>query len=197
MTEREALLHAIRLEPDEDTPRLVFADWLDEHGDQTDRAHAERIRVQIEFPAERIEVPWRHPTIPDIRGWVIRGFVGQIDLPTQLYMDHADDLFREHPITLVDLTDRSPFVTTENGRAVWEFAGGIFASPHPEALPGAFMEPMLSHPLRVTDLAAVAFETSLHARLCCSEIAVNLGRRANRLPPLPLTSRPRRSGLSA
>ena len=60
MTEREALLHAIRLEPDEDTPRLVYADWLDEHGDEADRAHAEQIRVQIEFPAERIEVPWHY-----------------------------------------------------------------------------------------------------------------------------------------
>ena len=31
MTERDALLAAIRATPDDDTPRLVFADWLDEH----------------------------------------------------------------------------------------------------------------------------------------------------------------------
>lgn len=31
MTERDALLAAIRANPDEDTPRLAFADWLDEN----------------------------------------------------------------------------------------------------------------------------------------------------------------------
>jgi uncharacterized protein (TIGR02996 family) len=195
VTEREALLHAIRLEPDEDTPRLVYADWLDEHGDESDWTHAEQIRVQIEFPAERIEIPWRHPTIPDIKGWVSRGFVAQIDLRTQLYLNHAEDLFREHPITLVALTDKRPLLSAyEPWAAVWEFAGGIFSSPNPWELPGAFMEPMLAHPLRVPDLAEIAFEWALHARLSCSEIAVNLGRKPNHLPPLPLTSRPPRSG---
>ena len=46
MTEREALTRAICEAPDEDTPRLVFADWLDEHG-EPDRA--EFIRVQVRF----------------------------------------------------------------------------------------------------------------------------------------------------
>lgn len=46
MTEREALLRAICDNPDDDTPRLVFADWLDEHGEPE---RAEFIRVQIEL----------------------------------------------------------------------------------------------------------------------------------------------------
>ena len=33
MTEREALLRAVCENPDDDTPRLVFADWLDENGE--------------------------------------------------------------------------------------------------------------------------------------------------------------------
>ena len=45
MSEREALLRAICDHPDDDTPRLVFADWLQEHGEE-DRA--EFIRVSIE-----------------------------------------------------------------------------------------------------------------------------------------------------
>lgn len=49
MGERDALLWAILSNPDDDIPRLVFADWLDEH-DQP--GHAEFIRLQIE--AERI-----------------------------------------------------------------------------------------------------------------------------------------------
>ena len=49
MTEREALMRAVCDNPDDDTPRLVFADWLDENsGSEADRAHAEFIRVQIE-----------------------------------------------------------------------------------------------------------------------------------------------------
>ncbi|MCE9568183.1 MAG: TIGR02996 domain-containing protein [Planctomycetes bacterium] len=44
MDEREALLAAIWAAPEEDTPRLVYADWLQEHGDD---ARAEFIRVQI------------------------------------------------------------------------------------------------------------------------------------------------------
>lgn len=43
MNEAAAMLAAIRETPDEDTPRLAYADWLDEHGD-ADRA--EFIRVQ-------------------------------------------------------------------------------------------------------------------------------------------------------
>src|SRR5689334_13851092 len=45
MDDRSALLAAIVAAPDDDAPRLVYADWLDEHGDP-DRA--EFIRHQIE-----------------------------------------------------------------------------------------------------------------------------------------------------
>jgi uncharacterized protein (TIGR02996 family) len=56
MDERKALLKVIAANPDEDTPRLIYADWLDEHGDENDRARAQFIRDQIEYththPAE-------------------------------------------------------------------------------------------------------------------------------------------------
>src|SRR5688572_9572629 len=39
---------AIIADPDEDTPRLALADWLEEHGDKHDRARAEFIRLQVE-----------------------------------------------------------------------------------------------------------------------------------------------------
>jgi uncharacterized protein (TIGR02996 family) len=44
MTQNEAFLAAIRKEPDDDVPRLVYADWLEDHGD-LDRA--EFIRLQV------------------------------------------------------------------------------------------------------------------------------------------------------
>src|SRR4051794_488825 len=46
MSDRDALLAAIRQAPRDDAPRLVYADWLDENGD-SDRA--EFIRLQIEI----------------------------------------------------------------------------------------------------------------------------------------------------
>ncbi len=49
MSESDALLKAIRADPEDDTVRLAFADWLDEHGDGgIDADRAEFIRVQIE-----------------------------------------------------------------------------------------------------------------------------------------------------
>src|SRR5262249_33903554 len=45
--ERAAFIAAIREAPDDDAPRLVFADWLEERGDEADIARAEFIRVQV------------------------------------------------------------------------------------------------------------------------------------------------------
>ena len=46
MNDGDALLAAILANPDDDTPRLVYADWLQEQGDEE---RAEFIRVQIEL----------------------------------------------------------------------------------------------------------------------------------------------------
>jgi uncharacterized protein (TIGR02996 family) len=46
MNDRDALYAAILAHPDEDTPRLAYADWLEEHGDAD---HAAFIRKQIEL----------------------------------------------------------------------------------------------------------------------------------------------------
>ena len=46
MTDREALYAAILDRPADTHARLVYADYLDEHGDRHDRAHAELIRLQ-------------------------------------------------------------------------------------------------------------------------------------------------------
>ena len=46
MSERDAFLQAVCEHPEDDAPRLVFADWLEEHGDP---ARADFIRTQIEL----------------------------------------------------------------------------------------------------------------------------------------------------
>ncbi len=50
MDERDSFLRAIAEDLDDDTLRLVFADWLDDHGDHP---RAEFIRVQIEAERQR------------------------------------------------------------------------------------------------------------------------------------------------
>jgi uncharacterized protein (TIGR02996 family) len=47
MSDEAALLDVIRAQPDEDTPRLMYADWLQEHG-QPERAEFIRLQVKSE-----------------------------------------------------------------------------------------------------------------------------------------------------
>ena len=57
LDDREAFLRGIFADPENDLPRLVFADWLDERGES---AWAELIRLQCEFqfPADRPRRVW-------------------------------------------------------------------------------------------------------------------------------------------
>lgn len=52
----EGLLHAIASDPDDDTPRLVYSDWLDDHGHPE---RAEFIRAQIELANDTADSPRR------------------------------------------------------------------------------------------------------------------------------------------
>jgi uncharacterized protein (TIGR02996 family) len=45
----EGLLHAVREDLDDPAPRLILADWLEEHGDEADRDRAEFIRIQCQL----------------------------------------------------------------------------------------------------------------------------------------------------
>lgn len=53
MTTEDAFLRAILHNPADDTPRLVYADWLDEQGDDASRRKAEFLR----FEAEAAKLP--------------------------------------------------------------------------------------------------------------------------------------------
>jgi uncharacterized protein (TIGR02996 family) len=95
MTQDEAFLQSILEAPEDDTPRLIYADWLDEHGDPE---RAEFIRVQCELARlpegdarrarlklrERAllaqhEATWAAPLRGRVSSWKFRrGFVEQI-----------------------------------------------------------------------------------------------------------------------
>jgi uncharacterized protein (TIGR02996 family) len=54
-----AFLADVKEHPDEDGPRLIFADWLEENGDSLDQARAELIRSQVEYARLPADSPSR------------------------------------------------------------------------------------------------------------------------------------------
>jgi uncharacterized protein (TIGR02996 family) len=105
MSDESALLAAIIAHPDEDTPRLMYADWLEEH-DQPERA--EFIRIQCapdadETTGERAaELEERNrgrwfPRLPTFAGaaWEFRrGFPEILTIAGQLFMERYEAFAR-------------------------------------------------------------------------------------------------------
>ncbi len=131
--DRAAFLAAIREHPDDDLPRLVFADWLDEHGEPE---RAEFIRLQIEFARLSAAGPGRdglkarldelkarekhllaapgvtwHLRLPAgvMAGSSVRGFVGSVLVRDfAAFVGVADELFAAHPIYHLRVVDPRP-----------------------------------------------------------------------------------------
>jgi uncharacterized protein (TIGR02996 family) len=83
LSEYGAFLRAINAQPDDDTPRLVFADWLDENGDP---ARAEFIRVQIALA--RLPEEGRHDSELAVRSRALEDAHQEqwlAEIPTDLY----------------------------------------------------------------------------------------------------------------
>jgi len=67
VTDREALYQAVLANPEDDLPRLVFADWLEEHGEG---AYAAFIRVQCELArVPEYDVAWAKARLDEDR-WI-------------------------------------------------------------------------------------------------------------------------------
>lgn len=111
----EAFLSAILEYPDDDAPRLIYADWLEEHGEP---ARAEFIRAQClrasggsdlrrspELLAREQELlslhadEWLVPLQRLGQDWRFqRGFVVGGTITAQTLLEQADDLFRRVPL---------------------------------------------------------------------------------------------------
>jgi uncharacterized protein (TIGR02996 family) len=123
MTDGEALRRAIVADPDDDTPRLIYADWLDENG-RPDRAAF--VRAQIEAAraepfgpaaraaqerADRLLERHRDEWVARVYGRVIgcefvRGFVGHVTVDAGAFPEHAGFLFETQPIQGVRVVRR-------------------------------------------------------------------------------------------
>lgn len=106
---------AIRDNPFDDVTRLVFADWLDEHGQP---ARAELIRVQVEHDRLAVSDParaeldrrareilaeheaaWVAPLRPFTLDWAfVRGLLDEVQLGVERFVESADEVLRAAPV---------------------------------------------------------------------------------------------------
>jgi len=95
MSEQAALLTAIAAHPEEDTPRLVYADWLDENADALPNPNAARICaefIRVQCQIKRLEDPFVNETRKD------ELLHGQVDLwhrQEEILENHARELLGE------------------------------------------------------------------------------------------------------
>jgi uncharacterized protein (TIGR02996 family) len=120
VTDEQLFLQAIISNPDDDNLRLVFADWLEDQG-QCDRAEFIRtqfalanlgesdprgttFKARIQELLERYAEEWLGP----LRGWAVhwkfgKGFVEEITVPVQVYLDHVASITRLAPIRRIEV----------------------------------------------------------------------------------------------
>ncbi len=124
MDQADAFLRAIAADPADDAPRLIFADWLDDRGDEADRAQAEFIRVQYALGETPLDDP-RRAQLEEretalllaheaqwtgvLRGLNVsgcqfrRGFVEKISIAPWALAAHGAEIFRHAPVREVQL----------------------------------------------------------------------------------------------
>jgi uncharacterized protein (TIGR02996 family) len=130
MSMEQAFLDDILANPDDDVPRLVYADWLEEHGGPHGAARAEFIRVQCELarlPVDddrrgdlesrdtqllaRYRKGWAGSLRHCVKNWEFhRGFVEAVKLPARTFLKRGKELFRLAPIRglhLVNVADHA------------------------------------------------------------------------------------------
>jgi uncharacterized protein (TIGR02996 family) len=123
----QEFLQTIIQNPEDDAPRLVYADWLEEHGD-ADRA--EFIRVQCELAKldesdpqhlslfersselhQAHRMKWAEP-LNKLAKWLFfeRGFVNRIGICAQTLLENAEAIFRSAPIQGIGLLGSAGFI---------------------------------------------------------------------------------------
>lgn len=129
-----ALLAAILADPDDDAPRLIYADWLEERGDP-DRA--EFIRLQCHLARsphgptrgaaearqqellDRYGPAWARPLVGLVREWSFeRGFIESVGCDTATLLERGEELFRLSPIRSLRLYGARGRLE-ELGRCTW------------------------------------------------------------------------------
>lgn len=120
--EHEAYLRAILERPDDDVPRLLYADWLEKNGDpRGEFIHLQyKLRRLSEDDEQRRTVEARQQQLLNAHqakwlgplaafagkelSWQFRyGFVEAGELPVRVFLDHAEVIFRHAPLRAIRL----------------------------------------------------------------------------------------------
>jgi len=122
MSDRQALIEVVRANPEEDTPRLVLADWYEENGDP---ARGEFVRVQCElasldpasdrYPNLHVrqlqllaehEREWLGEWADRLVRWEFRrGVLDEVTIQPEPFCRDGAALFRDHPVWRVAFVD--------------------------------------------------------------------------------------------
>jgi uncharacterized protein (TIGR02996 family) len=134
MHDAESLLAAIAAEPDDDLPRLAYADWLDEHGlphraelirlqcqaereggpsdDEDDRAHSLIARCRAGWTAHL-------PQTDGVKWHFRRGFPEAIEIEGQVLLDRYDAWAAVPQVRNLGLLNTTAFVLRRLARNRW------------------------------------------------------------------------------
>ena len=119
-TPEDAFLQTILAHPDDDIPRLVFADWLEEQGNPRGtfiRLQCERAKLtqydaawkpllaQEAALLKQYEAEWSNPVLRHVDdAHYRRGFIEWVSVSAAKLLKSADRLFRAAPVCVVKLT---------------------------------------------------------------------------------------------
>lgn len=136
MSDEDALIAAVIAHPDEDTPRLVYADWLQEHGD-ADRAEFIRLQCRNSVgspeeidPADEeretvLEAENRGkwlaglPQLPRAHWHLVRGFPESLEVAADLFLERYESFARVRLLRAVCLTGCHPYLAADFANRDW------------------------------------------------------------------------------
>src|SRR5947209_10059060 len=127
MTHEEAFLQAILEQPDDDAPRLVYADWLEEHGESEraafirlhielagmdpDDSRRDEVRRKLGPMLHGQQVAWRARLGRGVDGLrLARGFAEGVRLTATHWLRRGRRLLEAAPIREVQLSEAGPQV---------------------------------------------------------------------------------------
>jgi uncharacterized protein (TIGR02996 family) len=127
MPENDQLLRAVLDNPDDDGPRLKYAEWCEQQSDPATKDRGRFIRTQIARirltdPTQENELNYVSNKLEDLHGpaWASplaslaqsdsfdRGFVELVSMPAKLFLEKAPQLFRLAPVRHLALTGVLP-----------------------------------------------------------------------------------------
>ncbi len=194
MNDRDAILAAVKVEPDDSFHRFAYADWLDDHGEY---AQAKYLRWQLGVGDQTPPVSWRKwyaPWWPEtayrhhspgtgirhlrvfrlrkgaapFEGFTVyRGFVDVVEMPLAVWDVQGRDLAERWPLSRVVLSDKKPWAARADDTHRAKFVWWRGDATRLIELPKAYLSEMKDDPRRI----ATPVDYDKHVELGCAGFA--------------------------